>query len=175
MGNHQPTVKSGGHSFWRRLRLIEFKHEVPEEKIIDDLQGILATQHGPAVLAWIITGAAAYSTGGLQEPAAVMAATANYAHDQDTVTRFLEEACQLGGGDQVQVKVAIIRTAYERWCLEAGEQSVTPKAFGLALGRAGVESHRTMNARLYQGITLLASDDAPPLEPDDEPDSGWYR
>jgi len=95
--------------------------------------------------------------------------------DQDTVTRFLEEACQLGGGDQVQVKVAIIRTAYERWCLEAGEQSVTPKAFGLALGRAGVESHRTMNARLYQGITLLASDDAPPLEPDDEPDSGWYR
>lgn len=174
MGNHQPTVKSGGHSFWRRLRLIEFNREVPDNKIIDDLQGILATQHGPAILNWIIQGATNYNNNGLQEPAAVMAATAGYAHDQDTVTRFLEEACRLGGGDQVQVKVAIIRTAYERWCLEVGETPVIPKAFGLALGRAGVTSTRTKAARFYQGITLLADDDASP-EPNDEPDDGWYR
>jgi putative DNA primase/helicase len=177
MGNHRPTVKSGGHSFWRRLRLIEFNREVPENKIIDDLQGILATNHGPALLNWIIAGAVAYHQGGLQEPQSVKAATASYAHDQDTVARFLEEVCHLGGGELVQIKVSIVRAAYDRWCLEVGEQPVTPKAFGTALSRAGVDSKRTKSARFYMGITLLTDDEnASPDEPtDDEPDDGWYR
>ena len=177
MGNHQPTVKSGGHAFWRRLRLIEFNREVPADKIIDDLQGILATDHGPALLNWIIAGALAYHQGGLQEPDAVKSATENYAHDQDTVTRFLEESCHLGGGEAVQIKVALVRTAYDRWCLEVGEQPVTPKAFGIALTRAGVNSTRTKSARFYQGITLLTDDEnvSPNASPADEPDDGWYR
>jgi len=177
MGNHRPTVKSGGHSFWRRLRLIEFNREVPENKIIDDLQGILATDHGPALLSWIIAGAVAYAQGGLQEPASVKTATESYAHDQDTVARFLEDACHLGGGDQVQVKASIVRNAYERWCLEAGETPVTAKALGGSLARAGVDTRAAHSGRFYLGITVLNSDPEPvaPPDDDDEPDSGWYR
>jgi P4 family phage/plasmid primase-like protien len=47
MGNHKPAVRSGGRSFWRRLRLVPFEHEVPEDKVVDDLQGILFRDHGP--------------------------------------------------------------------------------------------------------------------------------
>jgi putative DNA primase/helicase len=32
MGNHQPTVGAGGHAFWRRVRLVPFTHQVPEER-----------------------------------------------------------------------------------------------------------------------------------------------
>jgi putative DNA primase/helicase len=175
MGNHRPTVKSGGHSFWRRLRLIEFNREVPDDKIIDDLQGILADQHGPALLSWIIAGAVAYHQGGLQEPASVKTATESYAHDQDTVARFLEDACHLGGGDQVQVKGAIVRAAYERWCLEVGETPVGTKTLTQALSRAGVGSRRTESTRFYTGLTLLNSSSEEPPEPEDEPDSEWFR
>jgi putative DNA primase/helicase len=171
MGNHQPAVRAGGRSFWRRLRLIPFTREVPEDQVIDDLQGILAREHGPAVLAWIIRGAVDYAARGLREPDQVKSATADYAHEQDTVSRFLEERCRLGGGGHVQLKVALVRGAYERWCADEGEQPVTAKAFGMQLQRHDVVAVKgSRGQRFYRGITLLADD------LDDEPgDEGRYR
>jgi P4 family phage/plasmid primase-like protien len=171
MGNHKPAVRSGGRSFWRRLRLIPFDREVPEAKVVDDLQGILARDHGPALLTWIVTGAAQYAAGGLRDPDSVRAATADYAHDQDTVGRFLEEQCHLGGGEHVQIKVAKVRSAYEAWCTDAGEVPVSAKAFGLALQRAGVDSVKgSKGQRFYRGLALLGDEDAPPTEADR---GGW--
>jgi P4 family phage/plasmid primase-like protien len=171
MGNHKPAVRSGGRSFWRRLRLVPFEHEVPEDKVVDDLQGILSRDHGPAILAWIIRGAVQYAEGGLREPESVKAATADYAHDQDTVGRFVEECCRLGGGEHVQIKVGLVRAAYERWCISEGEQPVTAKAFGQALARRfGVESSRTRQARMYVGLSLNGDENASPDDaPDDDP------
>lgn len=159
MGNHRPEVRAGGDSFWRRLRQVDFRHTVPEERRIDGLQRILAGQHGPAVLAWIVAGAVAYHRGGLAEPDSVKVATAEYAHDQDTVGRFLEERCHLGGGPQVQTKAGVLRAAYERWCGEAGETPVSAKAFGIALRRTGIEASRTKQCRLYNGVALLSDND----------------
>lgn len=160
MGNHRPAVRSGGRSFWRRLRLIPFEHEVPEDKIVDDLQGILVRDHGPALLAWIADGAAAYHRGGLQEPDSVKAATKEYAADQDTVARFVAEQCLVGGGAHVKVKVTKVREAYERWCHVEGEAPVSAKALGIALERRfGVARLRTMQARMYGGLALVEADD----------------
>lgn len=171
MGNHKPAVRSGGRSFWRRLRLVPFDHEVPDSKVVDDLQGIFAAEHGPAILHWIVAGAASYHRNGLQDPPSVKAATEDYAHDQDTVTRFLEEQCLLGGGDNVAIKVTAVRTAYELWCHEAGETPVSAKAFGLALQKAGVGSKRTPKARMYLGLCLLGADEN--ASSDDGDRGGW--
>lgn len=161
MGNHQPAVRSGGRSFWRRLRLIPFEHEVPEEKIVDDLQGILVRDHGPALLAWIVAGAAQYHATGLQEPDSVKAATAEYAHDQDSVAKFVQECCHVGGGKQVTIKTAKVREAYEQFCYGEGETPVSPKALGIALEkRFGVLRLRTPAARMYGNLSLLVDENA---------------
>jgi putative DNA primase/helicase len=175
MGNSQPAVRSGGRAFWRRLRLIPFEQEVPDEKLVDDLQGIMAREHGPALLAWIVAGAVEYAKNGLQEPASVKSATAEYAHDQDTVARFLEERCILGGGQAVLLKASIVRAAYERWCVDVGEQPVTTKAFGLALRRRGVDFTRSKTSRFYVGITLVGDENASPDGDADDRDGGRYR
>lgn len=157
MGNHQPTVDSGGHSFWRRLRLVPFVNTVPEAKRIDDLQGILATEHGPAVLAWIVAGAVAYFAGGLREPDSVSVATAEYEHEQDSVARFVDECCLVGGGGHVVIKVAAIREAYEHWCQGEGVRPVKPTMLGKTLrSRFKVGDDRTKSSRFYTGIALLA-------------------
>ncbi|MGA5764495.1 phage/plasmid primase, P4 family [Nonomuraea bangladeshensis] len=159
MGNHQPSVRAGGRAFWRRLRLIPFEHEVPIEAMVDDLQGILATEHGPAVLAWIVAGAAQYAADGLQEPDSVKAATDHYAADQDTVARFVADACHTAASAQVQIKVASLREAYERWCFQEGETPVSAKKLTQELGRRfGVGADRTGTTRFYTGITLLTDD-----------------
>jgi putative DNA primase/helicase len=70
MANDRPAVSSGGTSFWRRLRLINHPHKVPEDRRIDGLAQILVREEGPGILAWIVAGAVAYYSGGLRTPAA---------------------------------------------------------------------------------------------------------
>lgn len=173
VGNHLPAVRSGGDSFWRRLRLIPFEHTVPPESRVDDLQGILARQHGPEILAWLVEGAVRYSDHGLAEPAGVRAATADYAHDTDTVARFLEESCLLGGGETVKTPVAAIYAAYDRWCKAAGDVALSGKALTQALrARHGIDSVKgAKGARHYLGISLLTDDE----EVADGDSSAWYR
>jgi putative DNA primase/helicase len=179
MGNHQPAVRSGGRSFWRRLRLVPFLHEVPESEVIDDLQGLLVREHGAALLAWIVAGAVAYAEGGLREPDSVKSATAAYERDQDTVRRFVDDCCHLGGGPAVTIKIGAVREAYEAWCGSGGETPVSAKAFGMALQRMGVESTKgAKGTRMYAGVTLLTDENAPPGDedaPPDAPPGEWYR
>jgi putative DNA primase/helicase len=164
MGNHQPAVRAGGRSFWRRLRLVPFEREVPDDKVVDDLQGILVRDHGPALLAWIAAGAAAYAAGGLREPEKVKVATAEYAHDQDSVARFVEECGRLGGGEHVTIKVAVVRDAYEAFCHAEGMKPYTARRLGVEMERRGILLIRSRSARLYGNFTLLADMDDEPQE-----------
>lgn len=181
LANHQPAVRAGGPAFWRRLRLLPFEHTVPADKRVPDLEDQLVDHEGPAILAWLVTGAADYFTHGLSEPESVRAATDAYATDTDTVGRFVTDECETGdpNAQHMHVKVAALRTAYERWCRTEGEEPATPKAFTQQLRtRFGVQSNRDMHARYYDGIRLLDNPSSEPDEPSsDEPawcqEEGW--
>jgi putative DNA primase/helicase len=47
LSNHLPAVREGGPSFWRRVRLIPFKHVVPEDQRVSDLHVQLLAAEGP--------------------------------------------------------------------------------------------------------------------------------
>lgn len=163
MGNHQPTIASGGPAFWRRLRIIPFTNIVPLGEQDPDLADTLASEHGSAVLAWIVAGAVDYLGGGLREPASVHAATEGYERDQDTVSQFVSECCRVGGGDSVRIQVGTLRGMYEKWCRTEGYAPVSAKALGMALCRIeGVGPARSNGVRLYTGLSLSgpAADDA---------------
>jgi P4 family phage/plasmid primase-like protien len=168
MGNHQPAVESGGNSFWRRLRLIPFTHTVPEAERIEDLQGILATDHGPALLNWIAVGAAHYHQHGLQEPASVTEATKDYAHDVDTVARFLEEDTTLHPGPNANsfaTTCSALRNAYETWCKANGETPLKGRGFQSQLVKHGITvgaaAPRARTAKMYGGVTLNSAETEP--------------
>ncbi|MHC6592408.1 phage/plasmid primase, P4 family [Arthrobacter sp. C152] len=164
-GNFRPAVESGGDGFWRRFRSIPFLHTVPPEKRVEDLQGILARDHGPAVLAWIARGAADYAQGGLREPEDVKEATKEYAASVDTVGRFLDEECIIGpDADHMRVKIADLRTAYDKWCGANGEKAVQGRAFPTQLSRHGIKAGRDApkinGIRYYAGVGLRAVEDS---------------
>lgn len=174
IGNYRPAVTSGGRSFWRRCRLIPFEHEVPDTERIDDLQGILAGEHGPAILNWIIQGAAAFHRGGLDEPDSITKATADYAHDQDTVLRFVEDVCYRAPANRINTREMC--SAYERWCSDAGETPVTAKRLGIELRqRFGVTVERSHGRRYYVGITATEPEDDDEESVTREPEDWWKR
>ncbi|MFD1364704.1 phage/plasmid primase, P4 family [Actinoplanes sichuanensis] len=160
LANHLPAARAGGPAFWRRIRVLPFVNIVPPERQIKKLGEILA-QDAPAVLAWIVAGAAAYHSDGLQEPASVSAATAAYARDQDTVGRFVEEMCRHGeAAETLRVPTTVLRDAYEQWCEQAGERAVSAKRLTQELRRFGVVDARGgKGRRFYEGIALLDFED----------------
>ena len=168
MANDRPAVSAGGTSFWRRLRLINFKHRVPDERRIDGLAKILVTEEGPGILAWIIDGARQFYAAGLQTPAVVKAATAGYAEDEDDLGRFIAErliVADEGAREHVRTVTAVVTAAYQRWCNEEGVEPVNAKRFGMELRtRCGVQAIRSGGRRFYAGLTV-ADDGTGPFTP----------
>jgi putative DNA primase/helicase len=154
VGNAKPAAASGGEAFWRRVRLVGFHRTIPADQRDPSLPEKLRTA-APAILQWGIDGWAEYQRIGLAEPASVVADTAEYRAENDSVGRFLDECCQINGNPAVKISAPSVRAKYESWCRTEGMTAVTPIAFGLALRRAGVDQERSHGKRFYIGLTLL--------------------
>ena len=166
MGNHQPRVEAGGESFWRRLRLVPFNVTVPKPQRIERLAQIMADEEGPGILAWIIQGAVTAHRDGLAEPAAVMAATAEYESEEDALGRFFADRCTTSTSDLTKVKTSELRQAYESWCRDAGEAPMSSKALTRELrSRWGIGTVKgAKGMRFYTRVTLLEDPDEPDRE-----------
>jgi putative DNA primase/helicase len=163
LSNHEPEVRVGGLAFWRRVVMVPFVHTVPENARVKDLEERLIAEEGPAILAWAVRGAADYFARGLAAPDAVTAATKAYEIDQDTVGGFVTDCCVTGDPNRqdLRVRSAQLRTAYERWCTDAGATPMAPKSFTVALrSKYGVRSERSNSARYLAGIRLNDVDDS---------------
>ncbi len=174
LANHAPEVRAGGTAFWRRIKQIAFLHVVPPERRDPHLEDRLVEHDGPAILAWLLRGCADYVTSGLAEPENVRVATAAYQRDQDTVARFVDEACKVGdpAAPHLRIKVAELRAAYETWCRVEGETPVSAKALTVTLRRYGVRSDRDMSTRWYLGIRHVEAEEA---SSDSDAGTWWQR
>lgn len=168
LGNSKPAATTGGDAFWRRLRLIPFAHTVPEQERDPRLGEKLATE-ADAFLAWVIDGARDYLAGGMRTPAAISEATAEYARDEDTVGRFVEDRLILSPAAHVAMRD--VRHAYETWCSDVGEIPVSAKRLGSELRRRwGLTEARTASTKSYVGAMLTGDESVT-----GEDDQGWYR
>jgi putative DNA primase/helicase len=159
MGNHQPQVRAGGESFWRRLRLIPFTRRIPEDQRIENFQQTLAAEHGSALLNWIITGAVAYRANGFAEPATVKSATADYAAGEDHFGRFFDECCIISG-PPVRLETRKLWSGYESWCRGEGETPMSTRSFGREIKRRfGIERKPSNGRYFYPGITLIIDEE----------------
>ncbi|MFE4873845.1 phage/plasmid primase, P4 family [Streptomyces sp. NPDC056682] len=167
LGNHRPEVGTGGHAFWRRMRLIPFERRVPDHRKIDNLAAELVADEGPGILHWLIQGAQHYlaTRDPLTGPASVRVATAAYETTEDHVGRFLTERCTQGtdgrANPELRVEQKLLYETYARWCSDEGIRASTPRAFasrirqelGLASPAEMIKNNAT---KLYPGLALLA-------------------
>ncbi|NJQ13467.1 DNA primase family protein [Streptomyces bohaiensis] len=171
LGNHRPEVGTGGHAFWRRIRLIPFEKVIPAEQKIDNLAAELVRDEGPGILHWLIEGAGRYLTtrDPLTGPTSVRVATAAYESTEDHIGRFLTECCTRPDPDHptptdLRVEQSLLYATYGAWCSSEGIRAATARAFAARarqeVGLASpAEMMKSSGKKYYPGLALTAEPD----------------
>jgi len=118
------------------------------------------------VLAWAVAGCVDWYQNGLGSAPAVEAATAAYRAETDVLERFLADECVFHPGAEVSRKA--LYQAWERWCLDEGEDAGSQTQFTKDVGERGVVKNFGSGkwhdgTRIWRGIGLH--------HPSPEPDS----
>lgn len=148
-GNHQPRVKGTDHGIWRRIHLVPFpvKIEAPDEGLKDRL---LTESEG--ILAWAVSGYAAFLAVGLSPPKTILEATAEYRKEQDTLGGFFDDCCVLG--DERECYSHELRKVYTAWCKSGDEYAVSQRVFTARLKERSCTPVRVHSGRKWRGIGI---------------------
>lgn len=110
--NHKPIIRGTDDGIWRRLVLIPFDVQIPEEKVDKDLKYKLLRE-APAILNWMAEGAYVWMQEGLAMPEKLKEAVQKYRNEMDTLGQFIEDCCKVDKNSSE--KVSNLHQAYKTW------------------------------------------------------------
>lgn len=154
-GNHKPVVKGTDLGIWRRLHLVPFTRTFTEAEADPLLTRVLEAE-APAILGWMVEGAAQWLTGGLgRTPARVSEATKQYQSEMDTMGEFFQEECTFSA--TLETSTSALFFAYKEWCTRCNRFAPSRQRFTSTLEeRAGVHMVHKKSGNFLQGVGLKA-------------------
>lgn len=150
--NHRPVIRGTDTGIWRRIHLIPFTVQIPEEQVDKKLKDKLLCE-AEGILCWCVEGMRLYHEEGLKKPASVCRATEEYRKDMDTISKFLDE-CTVSAPMRC-VKAKDLYTVYTKWCDLYGEFKLTNTQFGREITKR-YQKRRIMNGNVYDGLDFSA-------------------
>jgi putative DNA primase/helicase len=141
-GNDQPKLRNVNNAVKRRFHMIPFLFTPPNVDPL--LEEKLKPEH-PGILQWMITGCLEWQRIGLQPPAAVVDATAEYFAGEDLIGRWLAERCEQR--EEALTPTGVLFEDYREWCGENGEQAGASNWFGRKLAAKGTARGRDSDDR----------------------------
>jgi putative DNA primase/helicase len=150
--NHLPKVSGDDPAIWRRIRVVPFDVVIPEAERDGQLDERLELE-ADAILTWAVRGWRDYLERGLDEPASVRHATADYQLNSDAVSRFVSERCLTA--PTLKARTGQLHAEFDKWRVSDGADLMSLKAFGMALTDKGyVQSDPSNGVRWRLGIAL---------------------
>ena len=143
-GNHRPHIPNLDPAMKRRLHLIPFT--VTPARVDHELPDAL-TAELPGILQWAVDGCLEWQKVGLQAPAAVRDASAEYFTDEDPKGRWIAEC--LDPSSHV-TSTKDLFDSWCRWCAEQGEAPGSMRALSVALRDRGLANVRSAGARGFR-------------------------
>ena len=152
--NHLPKVGAIDAGTWRRLIVIPFNAKIEGSSDIKNYADYLFNKAGGAILKWIMTGAKRVIEKDyhIVKPAVVEAAIQKYKDNNDWLSQFLDECCEIGSS--YSAKSGDVYNAYRSYCMQVGDYIRSTTDFYTALECAGFERKRNKSARLILGLQL---------------------
>ena len=117
--NHEPVIPGTDDGIWRRIWMVPFSVQIPDEKCDPDIAAkLLAESSG--ILNWCLAGLSRYYANGnrLVQPRKVSQATANLRTVSDTVGLFLATECAFEAG--AKIPRTTFREILGKWFDEEG-------------------------------------------------------
>lgn len=149
--NHKPIIRGTDTGIWRRVHMIPFTVQIPEEKVDRKLKYKLCREL-PAIFRWAVEGCILYQSEGLRMPKAVMQMVKEYRREMDVISAFVEDRCIEGA--ELYEQANALYAAYAEWCDSNNEYKMSNTKFGVEVGKKYKKTH-TMKGKRYIGISLL--------------------
>lgn len=146
--NHRPLIRGTDDGIWRRIKMIPFTVQIPDEKKDKHLAGKLRREL-PGIFNWAIDGCQKYQEGGLQEPRSVRGSTMEYRKDMDAIQQFIDECCEQSG----ECPAVSLYSAYSDWAKRNHQYEMNNNVFGRKMSERYVKQ-KTRNGAVYIGIKL---------------------
>ena len=153
-GNNKPGLSSVDDAIKRRFNLLPFTVKIPNDKKDNDLPDKLR-EEWPGILQWAITGCLAWQREGLNPPKFVRDATEVYFHDEDALTRWVEDCCVIGDSNSWCAS-GRLWDCFKAWAEANNERVGSQKSFSNMLDGHGFVRGKEKEARGYRGIDLKA-------------------
>ena len=128
--NHKPIVRGTDDGIWRRLLLVPFEVQIPEEKVDKDLKYKLLRE-APAILNWAVEGCLEWQRNGLQVPERISKASEGYRKEMDVREQFIDDECIVSEGERVGASE--IFKVYKEWADETGAYKMNKNKFGVKM------------------------------------------
>ncbi len=158
--NHEPVIPGTDDGIWRRIWMVPFSVQIPEEKCDTDIAAKLLSESS-GILNWCLAGLSRYYANGnrLVQPRKVSQATANLRTVSDTVGLFLAGECVLES--KMKLPRSDLREIFVKWCEEEGiNRAPSARKLASALQDRGVvDGGKSMNNRFWLGIRWKNEDE----------------
>ena len=155
--NYQPRIVGTDEGIWRRIWLLPFTYTIPKDKRKLGYETVLQRE-GSGILNWCLEGYMRWQKNGLEQPAAVKVATAQYRTEADTVAAWVAQRIAFDTGSQMSRRET--RTSYEQWCEEAGEKPVGARKLAQELRARGLTDGAVIHGvKAWAGIRWKTIDE----------------
>lgn len=150
--NHKPIIRGTDTGIWRRIHMIPFTVQIPEEKVDRNLKHKLKAEM-TAIFKWCVDGCLLWQKEGLKMPKAVLDSVREYRREMDVVSAFIEDRCELSGS----VQSSTLYAAYSDWAEENNEYRMSATKFSMELSKR-FEKMSTRTGKYYNGLSLMSSE-----------------
>ncbi len=148
--NHKPIIRGTDIGIWRRIHLVPFTVQIPDDKVDKHLKEKLESEKS-GIFNWCLEGCRLYLSEGLKKPKAVIEQTKEYQREMDVLTAFIEDRCVTGAG--LSVQSSQLFSAYCEWSDEGNEYKMSSTKFGLEMSKR-FEKVKANRVIFYKGISL---------------------
>jgi putative DNA primase/helicase len=155
VGNHKPRLRTVDEAIRRRLHLIPFAVTIPASEC-DPLLFEKLREEWPGILAWMIQGCLLWQRDGLNPPAVVRDATAEYLDTQDATQQWLDDRCKIS--PMGFATHAELFRSWGDWATKAGETIGSQRRLIDAVEARGFTKARdgtTKNSRGFRGLYVI--------------------
>jgi putative DNA primase/helicase len=158
-GNHEPGITDTTNSIWGRLKKIPFTVEIPEADRKKGYAEYLASEHGAAILTWLVQGCSDWrKAGSLGEPEVVTQAVAEYRDQQDILHDYQKERCIFARGTTIDQKA--LYTDYKKWAEDNDVNPIGKGTFRTRMREKGaITDYGNKNIAIWRGIRLRTDSD----------------